>query len=262
MNIFRPLFLVVLSGVACCGHAAERPLAIAAASDLVFCVEELHSKFIQKHPDAEVKVSIGSSGNFFAQIRNGAPFDIFLSADMAFPKMLVEEDLAVRESLTPYAVGRLVLWTTRPSVDVGKGLAVIAGEEVAKVAIANPEHAPYGRAARETLERKQLWGAAKTKLVVGENIAQTAQFVQTGNADVGLVALSLVMAPTLANVGTWKEIPADLHAPLEQGAVITRRGAEHPLSQTYIEFLRSREAREIFDRFGFTLPESSRTPPP
>lgn len=258
----RLLSLIVLPGLVFPGRAAEKPLAIAAASDLVFCLEELNARFLREHPDGEVTVAVGSSGNFFSQIRNGAPFDVFLSADMAFPRMLVEEKLADEESLTPYATGGIVLWTTKPSVDVRKGLAVIEGNEVARVAIANPDHAPYGRAAREALERQGLWIAAKSKLVLGENIAQAAQFVQTGNADAGIVARSLVMAPTLAKVGTWQEISRELHRPLEQGAVITRRGTRHPLARAYVEFLRSDEAREILDRYGFTCPGSARRPGP
>jgi molybdate transport system substrate-binding protein len=236
-------------------RAAQSSLTIAAASDLVFCLEELNSAFSKEHPGVDLKVSTGSSGNFFAQIRNGGPFDIFLSADMSYPRELVKAGQADGDSLTLYAIGRIVLWTTKDGVDVSRGLAVVNDAAVRRVAIANPSHAPYGKAAKAALEHARLWEGLKDKVVLGENIAQTAQFVQTGNADVGIVALSLVLAPSLAKAGRYWEIPADFHPKLEQGAVITLRGTKNPAAKRYIEFLRSKTGREVFDRYGFRLPE-------
>jgi molybdate transport system substrate-binding protein len=251
------LFLVLaLGAMSSVGRAesSRQPLAIAAAADLVYCLDELDREFGRQHPGAELKVTAGSSGNFFAQLKHGAPFDVFLSADLKFPSELAKAGLADGKSLTTYAVGRIVLWTTREGLDLSKGLAVVGDAEVKKFAIANPDHAPYGRVAKAALERAGLWQTAAPKLVIGENIAQTAQFVLTGNAEAGIVALSLVLSPTLAKVGRWVEIPPGLYPRLEQGAVITAHGAKNPLAAEYLTFLRSPEARAIFDRYGFQLP--------
>ena len=231
-------------------------LSIAAASDLTFCIEDLNGAFKKSHPDAELKVSNGSSGNFFAQIKNGAPFDVFLSADIDYPKQLVKAGLADESSLMQYATGRIVLWTTNEKVDVSRGLSILRDEKlIKKIAIANPDHAPYGRAAKAALEHEKLWQDVSARLVIGENISQTAQFVQTGNADAGIVALSIVSSPKLAKVGHYAEIPAGDYPPLLQGAVLTKQGAAKPLAKAYLEFLRSEEARKIFDRYGFRLGE-------
>jgi len=233
---------------------AAETLSIAAAADLVYCLEPLNKAFREAHPGIDVKVATGSSGNFFAQIKNGGPFDVFLSADVSYPQELIKAGLAEEKSLTPYALGRIVVWTVKKDVDVSKGLAALAAPEVKKVAIANPDHAPYGRAAKEALEHAKLWDAMKDKLVLGENIAQTAQFIQTGNADAGIVALSLVLSPNLADAGHWAEVPVESYPPLEQAAVVTKNGSANPAAAIYLEFLRSPEARKIFDQFGFRLP--------
>ena len=229
-------------------------VSVAAASDLVFCLPALHAAFARTPGAAPVTVVTGSSGNFFAQIKHGAPFDVFLSADIDYPRALIAAGLASAPSLTPYAVGRLVLWTVRPDLDLADLPALVRDARVKKFAIANPTHAPYGRAAAQALEKLGLTAAVAPKLVLGENIAQTAQFVQTGSADAGLVALSLVLAPALRDRGRWVEIPAALHAPLEQAAVLTARGAANPAAARYLAFLRTPAARTIFEQFGFTLP--------
>jgi molybdate transport system substrate-binding protein len=255
MKFLAPILALVLLAVLP-AHAQEsrQPLAIAAAADLVYCLQDLDAGFAKQHPDVDVKVSTGSSGNFCAQIQNGAPFDVFLSADVSFPQTLAKAGLVDADSLAIYAVGRVVLWTTKPGVDVAKGLAVVSGDTVKKFAIANPEHAPYGRAAKAALEHEGLWTDAEPKLVLGENIAQTAQFVQTGAADAGVVALSLVLSPALAKTGCWTEIPTDFYPKLEQAAILTARGAKNPAARAYLDYLRSKEARAIFDRYGFRLP--------
>ncbi len=233
-------------------HSEE--LTIAAAADLTYCLQDLNVAFRQSHPEATLKVSTGSSGNFFAEIKNGAPFDIFLSADMNYPRELVKAGLAEDTNLVQYAVGRIVLWTTADKVDVSRGLAVLRdGQAIKKIAIANPEHAPYGRAAKAALEHEKLWEEVQSRIVIGENIAQAAQFVETGNADAGIIALSLVMSPKLEKVGRYFEIPADSYPPLEQGAILTKMGATKPLAKAYLDFLRSPDARKIFDRYGFRL---------
>lgn len=256
VQLQRWLTLLVCAGLALAGRLgrAAEPVAIAAASDLVFCLEALHGEFRRTHPDITLRLSTGSSGNFFAQIKQGAPYDVFLSADLLYPRELIAAGLADEASLTPYAIGRLVVWTTQREIDPANLVAVVGNPRVRKFAIANPTHAPYGRAARQALESYGVWSAATPKLVLGENIAQTAQFIQTGNAEAGIIALSLVLAPNLKSVGRWFLIPAEHHAVLEQGAVLTKRGRARPEANRYLEFLRSPEARAVFERFGFQLP--------
>lgn len=239
-------------------HASDT-LTIAAASDLTLCLEDLNAAFKITHPRIDIKTVTGSSGNFLAQIKNGAPFDVFLSADMSYPKELVEEHLADESSLTLYATGHIVLWSMNPSVDVTKGLSILKDGPVKKFAIANPDVAPYGRAAKAALVGAGLWSQVQSKAVFGENIAQTAQFVQTGNVDAGIVALSLVMAPKMSGEGMYYRIADDQYPTLEQGAVITAYGTVNPLAKAYIDFLRSKEARDVLDRYGFLLP-SDRKP--
>lgn len=242
-------FLVLLStGV------SAAPLYIAAASDLVFCLEEMNAAFKQREPDADIKLTLGSSGNFHAQIKNGAPYEVFLSADLSYPNDLAASGHADARTLTRYAIGRVVLWTVNPAIDVSAGLAALAQPVVKRIAIANPEHAPYGRAAKTAIERAGLWNTVNAKIIYGENISQTAQFVQTGNAEAGLVALSLVLAPKMRGTGKYFLVPQEAHSPLEQGAILTTRGAANLLATRYIQYLRTPEARLIFERYGFSLP--------
>lgn len=245
----------------CCGvlltavsaRAAES-VSIAAAADLTYCLEDINTAFKKTHPDADLKVSSGSSGNFATQIKNGAPFEVFLSADVFFPRDLAKTGFADESTLFVYAVGRIVLWTSTPEkVDVTKGFDLIKDPNgpVKKLAVANPDHAPYGRAAKEALVHEKLWDAVQPRVVLGENIAQTAQFVETGNADAGFVALSLVLSPKLAKVGKWWEVPADTYNKLEQGAILTKAGASNAVAKEYVDFLKTDAARAIFDKYGF-----------
>ncbi len=251
------LSIVAVLLLAAPAYAAET-LTVAAASDLTYCLDDLNAAFKRTHPQADVKSTTGSSGNFFAQITNGAPFDVFLSADMSYPRELVQAGLAVESSLTLYATGHIALWTTSDKIDVGKGLAVLESEAVKKIAIASPETAPYGRAARSALQSAKLWDAIQAKLVIGENIAQTAQFVQTGNVDAGIVSLSFMKSPKNTGVGKYYEIPEDLYPTLDQGGVITTAGKDNPLAKDYIAFLRSAEAKAVFSKFGFVLPAAAK----
>jgi molybdate transport system substrate-binding protein len=234
------------------GLAAE--IFIAAASDLIYCVDELNAGFVAENADARLRTTTGSSGNFAAQIRHGAPFDIFLSADQHYPQALIDSGDAVAGTLTPYAVGRLAIWTRRNDLDLSKGLLLLSSPQVRTYAIANPEHAPYGRAARAALEQANLWHALAAKRVTSENIAQALQFVQTGNADVGIVALSLVVTPALAGQGRYAILPSSSHPRLDQAAVLTHRARNNPLALRYLQWLRSATARSILDRNGFQLP--------
>ena len=249
-KILALLFLVAATAL----HAGQT-VTIAAASDLVYCLEELNAAFQKAHPEVELKTSTGASGNFIAQIKTGAPFDVFLSADVNYPRELIKAGLAEEKSLQLYAIGHLVVWTTTEGVDVSKGISSLTQPSIRKAAIANPEHAPYGRAAKAAIEHAQLWDSLKEKIVYGENIAQTAQFVETGNAEAGIVALSLVLSPKLAKKGQWVEVPESDYPRLEQAAVLTKQGASNPTATVYLDFLKSAEARQVFDRYGFRLPE-------
>ncbi|KZE32853.1 molybdate transport system substrate-binding protein [Crenobacter luteus] len=255
-NRLKKSLLLLTMGAAFAAPAWAAPLYIAAASDLIYCLEELNASFMKQAPkDTEIKLSAGSSGNFFAQIQNGAPFHVYMSADMKYPRELAKSGYADAASLTPYAIGQIVVWTKRDDLDVNKGLKLVNDPKVKRFAIANPEHAPYGVAAVQALQTNKLYATAQPKFVLGENISQTAQFVQTGNADAGVVALALVKSPKLANVGRYKLIPTSEHAEMLQGAVLTNKGSEDPVARQYIAYLRSPEARAIFEKYGFMLPK-------
>jgi molybdate transport system substrate-binding protein len=230
-------------------------LFIAAAANFVYVLDPLNAQFKKLEPDTEVTVTTGSSGNLVAQIINGAPYDLFLSADMSFPEALIKSGCGEKESLTRFAVGRLVLWTTKPGLALSSVADAVRSPAVQKLAIANVETAPYGRAAKEALVKLGVWTVVEPKVVTGENITQTAQFVETGNADAGFVAMSLVLSPKLKTKGVWIEVPAELYAPLDHGAVITRHGRDNAAAKRYLLFLHSAEAREIFARFGYRVPE-------
>ena len=233
------------------------PLRIAAASDLTFVMPELNRLFSAVHPGQTAQTILGASGTLVAQIRHGAPFDLFLSADRHFPEALVASGMAASNSLTHYANGRVVLWTTRPAVDPQVGLAILRDPEVQRLAIANPLHAPYGRAARDILRHADLWDAWSNRVVLGETVAQTAQWVESGSVDVGLVSRSWVQAPRAGQLGRWWEVPVGFHGPLEQVAVVTRRGGSHPGAEFYLKLLRSRPAIDLLKRFGFDVPEDT-----
>lgn len=253
MNVLRVLTAAAVSCVLTLApvSAAEK-LTIAAASDLKFAMDEIVASFKAAHPRDEIGVIYGSSGKFQAQIQQGAPIDIFFSADVAFAKSLRAEGLAVSEP-TLYAIGRIVLWSA--TRDASKmSLKDLDDPKLRKIAIANPAHAPYGKRAEEALRSVGLWEKLQDKLVIGENVAQTAQFAQSGAADIGVIALSLAINPELAGKGGYALIPDVLHSPLEQAYVITRQGGEKALSKVFARYMTSTDARRIMIRYGFALP--------
>jgi molybdate transport system substrate-binding protein len=256
MPFLRCTAFALLIAFAATPARAAQALSVAAASNLVYALDELNAAFRREAPDVALTATTGASGSLVAQIGHGAPFDVFLSADLEYPQALINAGDAVPASLTTFAVGRLVLWTTRSQADVSSLAAAVADPAIRRLAIAQTSTAPYGRAAREALEKEGLWASVQPRLVTGENITQTAQFVETGNADAGLVALSLVLSPRLKDRGRWTEVPARLHAPLDQGVVITKRGAANPAATRYLAFLRGPEARKILERFGYGVPAS------
>jgi molybdate transport system substrate-binding protein len=236
--------------------AAAQSLAIAAASDLQAAFPAVIAQF-EKSTGHHVDVTYGSSGNFVAQIQNGAPFDLFFSADIDYARRLESTGLAEPGSVFEYAVGRIVLWTRKDSgIDVTRGLAVLRDDRVRKIAIANPQHAPYGRAAVAALRHDGLYDALQSKIVLGENISQTAQFVQSGNAEVGIIALSLAMAPKAKEMGTYAEIPAASHPPLAQAAVIVKASQNKPLARDFLALMKRPETVALMQSFGFTMPSN------
>lgn len=229
-------------------------IAVAAASDLHFAIKELIVEY-EKQTGHHVKLSLGSSGNFYAQLQQGAPFDLYFSADIGYPKKLEEAGLTVPGSLYRYAVGRVVLWAPKQSpVEVSKGLTVLRDAAVRKIAIANPKHAPYGRAAVAAMEQSQVYAEVKDRLVLGENISQAAQFIESGACDVGIIALSLAMAPVMKSAGSYWLIPAEAHPPLEQGAVIMKQSKQQDAARHFLQFMQSPQGQEVMTRYGFTLP--------
>ena len=222
MLLAAPVWAVAIS---CAGsaQAAQKPcgtITVAAASDLTDAMNEIAANY-EKATGCPVRISTGSSGNFLSQIENGAPFDVFFSADIAYPKKLESEGLAAPGSTVLYAVGKIVLWVRKDSrLDIGKGLDVLRDPSVHKIAIANPLHAPYGRAAEQALRSAGIYDAVKDRLVLGENISQAAQFAESGNADAGILALSLAQSPPLKDEGRYWNFPEQSYTPIQQGAVV------------------------------------------
>jgi molybdate transport system substrate-binding protein len=226
-------WLVVFSGFGSFAQDAPKPLLIAAAADLKFALDEVLVEFGKAHPEHAAKPTYGSSGTLFAQIDNGGPFDLYLSADVKFPRRLIERGRAT-DSLFPYAIGHLVVWVPKESkIDVTQlGAKALLDPSIRKIAVANPEVAPYGAAAVAAMKQLGVYEAVVSKLVLGENVAQTAQFVQSGAADVGLISLSLALSPKLKDSGRYWKVPAKSFPKLEQAGVIcvggaNRAGAEH-----------------------------------
>jgi molybdate transport system substrate-binding protein len=257
-----PISAVVITGllIAGCGQGAAsgsgtRPvLRIAAAADLQFALEELLELHRSDHPDVEAAATYGSSGNFFAQLQSEAPFDLYLSADLGYPRALEEKGLVAPDGVFPYAVGRIVVWVRDDSpIDVERlGIEALLDPSVRKIAIANPEHAPYGRAAVAALEDYDVYEEVSDRLVLGENISQTAQFVQSGSADIGIIALSLALAPDAG--GRYWEIPAERHPPIEQGGAIMRWAADPDAARVFVDLMLGPEGSEVLSRFGFEQP--------
>jgi molybdate transport system substrate-binding protein len=233
--------------------AATRTVRVAAASDLKFALADVIAAFEVAHPEAHVEATYGSSGNFFAQLSNKAPFDLYLSADISYPRQLIQAGLALPESEFLYAHGQIVLWARQAApFDVTQlGLDSLQQPSVRKIAIANPAHAPYGRAAEAALKSLGVYDQVRERLVLGDNIAQTAQFVESGGADIGIIALSLALAPSMQEQGHFWTIPRDAYPPLEQGGVILNWAQDRRLAEAFRSFLLEPRGREILDRFGF-----------
>lgn len=237
------------------GAAADRVVRVAAAADLKFALEEIADLVAAQHPTIRMDATLGSSGTFVQQIANGAPFDLYLSADLAYPRQLVGQGLAAADDVFRYAVGRLVLWVPEGSpVDPAPGLTVLTDPGVRTVAIANPEHAPYGRAAVAAMRSAGVDDDVAPKLVLGENVAQAAEFVRSGNAQAGVVAMSLVLADPLREEGRWVEVPLDSFPRLDQGGVVLAGSVDAEAARAVRDTLLNPEGTDVLRRYGFFLP--------
>ena len=251
IRVILALCLFVITSV---NLAVAEEITIAAASNLNFAFREIATEY-EKASGNQVRLTFGSSGNFYAQIQNGAPFDLFFSADIEYPQKLEEVGLTVPGSLDQYAIGRIVLWTGHESrIDVTKGMEALREPTVKKVAIANPKHAPYGRAAVAAMEYFKVYDQVKDKLVLGENISQAAQFIESGACDIGIIALSLAVTPVMKSKGMYWEIPAGAHLPLEQGVVILKSSKQQESAKQFLAFIKGVQGQEIMKRNGFTQP--------
>jgi molybdate transport system substrate-binding protein len=254
MKIPSKLIIILLTVLFADSHAPAPAVKVAAAADLKFAMAELASQF-EKQSGAKLDITYGSSGNFLTQIENGAPFDLFFSADSEYPKKLEAAGLAEPGTLREYAVGHIVIWTPNDSgINAAKdGWKSLLDQRVKKIAIANTEHAPYGRAAVAAMKKAGVYEQVKDKLVYGENISQAAEFVQSGNAQAGIVALSLAVSPAMKNGNRW-EIPANTYPPIKQAVVLLEASNNKDAARGFLEFVSGPQGRQILGRFGFTVP--------
>jgi len=248
-NIAARLLMLALAGIAFCAHADV--VSVAAAANFTAAMKKLAPLYEQQTGN-RLAVSFGSTGQLYAQIRNGAPFEIFLSADTATPQQLIADGQAVAGSYFVYARGRLVLWSSAANY-VDEDGSILQRRPLNKIAIANPKTAPYGQAALETLSALKLRETLQPKFVTGENIAQTQQFIRSGNVPLGFIALAQVQALPAAERGSYWLVPAQLHRPIEQGAVLLK-GGNAKAAQTFLVFLKSPEAIAIIRQLGYEVP--------
>lgn len=254
ITMIRPsfFFVLVLSGLLTCSGrpALSQKVLIAAASDLKFALDSIVTAYKQTNPRGTVQVTYGSSGKFYEQVKRGAPFDMFFSADLDYPQRLRQQDHCIGDVVN-YGEGRLVVWSLRKDIEV-ESMQTLADPRVRKVAIANPLHAPYGKRAVQALVHSKLYDTVEPKLVYGENISQTAQFLTTGAADADIIALSLALSPTMKRYGrTFYLVPRDSHQSLEQGYVILRHAEGNSAVKEFASFFQGERSREILMYFGF-----------
>lgn len=250
--------LLFIAALPLWGQKQTKEITVAAAADLKFAMGELAVSF-EKQTGTKVNVTYGSSGNFFAQIQNGAPFDLFFAADVEYATKLEAGGQVEPGTLYPYAVGRIVIWTPLSTqVDIrAAGMNALVDSGIQKIAIANPAHAPYGRAAVAAMKKAEVYEKVENKLVYGENISQAAQFAQSGNAQAGIIALSLAISPAMKESGKMWLIPEELHPPIEQAVVVIKSSKKKDAAKAFLEYIKSAAGRTTLDRYGFTAPSGS-----
>ena len=248
--------MILLAVVSLGEFCAAQSITVAAAADLQFAMQDVAAGF-QKATGKEVKLIYGSSGNFFQQIQNGAPFDMFFSANLDYAKKLESSGLTAPGSYYQYAKGKIVVWVPSDSkIDINSGLKSLLDPAVKKIAVANPQHAPYGQAAVAAMQSEGVYDKVKDKLVIGENISQTASFVVSGAADVGVVALSLALSPNMKDKGRYTEIPAAEYPPIEQACVILNSSKDIETAKQFLAYVKTTAVADTLKRYGFDVPIS------
>lgn len=257
MNRRRPVVLAILGITLICQLSAAQEITVAAAADLQSAMQDVAARF-ERETGKKVKVIFGSSGNFFQQIQNGSPFDMFFSANLDYPRKLEAAGLIENGSYYQYAKGKIVVWVPKDSkINLNSGLKALIDPNVKKIAIANPLHAPYGQAAVSAMQKEGIYDRAKDKFVLGENISQTASFIVSGSADIGVVALSLALSPNMKDKGRYKEIPAEEYPPIDQACVILRSSKNKEIAQQFLPYVKSAAIGDLLAGYGFDV--SSRT---
>lgn len=253
MSMRTLILITVLAVISICQLCAAQAITVAAAADLQSAMQEVAERF-QKKTGKDVKLIYGSSGNFFQQIQNGAPFDMFFSANLDYPKKLEAAGLTEPGSYYEYAKGKIVVWVPKDStLDLSSGLQALVNPSIKKIAVANPQHAPYGQAAVAAMQKAGIYDKVKDKFVLGENISQTASFVVSGSADVGIVAMSLALSPNLKDKGRYAEIPATQYPPIEQACIILNSSKNKETARQFLSFIRTADISETLRRHGFDV---------
>jgi len=252
MNLPRSIRIAGL-GALLCHIVAAQEITVAAAADLQPVMQEVAARF-QKETGKSVKVIYVSAVNFFQQIQNGAPFDVFLSANLDYPKKLEASGLTVPGTFYQYARGKIVVWVPKDSkIDVSPGLKAVLDPRVQKIAVANPLHAPYGQAAVAAMQKGGIYEKVKDRLVLGENISQTTSFVTSGAADIGIIALSLAMSPNMKGKGRYSEIPPTEYPPIAQACVILSSSKNQELSQEFLSYVQGATVSDLLASYGFDV---------
>jgi len=226
---------------------------VAAAANLRYVLEEIKTAYVKQHPKAKVNLTFGASGMLVQQIMNGASFDFFMAADNDFPLKLKDKGLTTG-AMSTYAFGKLALYSITLDVDK-KGLAALKDPSVKKIAIANPETAPYGERSVELLKSQKLYEQLKSKIVLGENISQAAQFAFTGNAEIGFIALSLALAPEMTGKGNYYVVPQSLYKPIEQACILIKTPVLNTEASKFRKFVLSPETKSIWVKYGYSVTE-------
>jgi molybdate transport system substrate-binding protein len=253
MNVRRMSLIVVLVAAFVSRLCAAQEITVAAAADLQSAMQEVADRF-HNETGTTVKPIYGSSGNFFQQIENGAPFDMFFSANLDYPKKLEAAGLTEKGSYYQYARGKIVIWVPKDSkLDLTAGMKVLLDPSVKKIAVANPQHAPYGQAAVAAMQKENIYEKVKDKFVLGENISQAAAFVISGTADVGVVALSLALSPNMKDKGRYAEVPAGEYPPIEQACVILASSKNKDTARQFLSFVKTAAVADVLRRYGFDV---------
>mgnify|MGYP001001364901 CR=1 FL=1 len=241
--------LTLLYGCSIC-LSAQQKVKVAAAANLRFVLEEIKKQYESANRQTDIEITFGSSGTLTQQIVNGAPFDLFMAADMEFPQKVKEQGFAAGDVKT-YIYGKVALWSS--TIDVKKGLKTVTLPEVKKIAIADPKKAPYGENAVAVLKKQKLYDRISSKIVWGENISQAAQYAFSGNAEIGFIALSLALAPDMKGKGIYYVLPPKICPPIAQGCVLLKHGSANGEVQKFMNYVMSKACNNIWRNFGYGL---------